>query len=286
MEQKVGIGISCTQDHLFAVGTLVINLLQLHNPEKFCFHIFTDGTNSKFVEAMVKLEVSFEVHDYRPPFAERLLWGTRSIAQFSPMVLAKFEILKLLQNHKLAAWMDYDLVVQRAIPFELIGSSAAIAFVPSGHTVADALGLNPEDLSPELSAEGMSAGFIVASGSMLKSSTFGDRLKSAFLNFRHTLKFPEQGCFDIAIHETGLSVLHLERSEFAAFPGTKDESEACILHSWGGRDKFWITAHNERWNENYRQWLSIGGNKYSKHLVRWSRIKRKIRYALVKTLTL
>lgn len=272
-DQAVCIGV--TSDLAFAAGVTMLNYSKFHDTVGTTFHIFSDSRLTHTKRALQRAGLDVRITKFRPPVPWLSLWSARSIGFFSPLVLSKFEIFNLLAEFRSVLWLDYDILIQKPLNDLEISGKYDAAYMLSGHSANAAFSDKPvSEALPEL---GMSAGLIKMSDSFPSHNRAAAQLYAAFTQYAKILYFPEQGCFDLYLHGTNFRYKELQGSEYSCFPDTAESKNAVILHSFGSK-KFWNGVDDENWNALYREWLALGGPKYSKIANTLKKIKRKFYY--------
>ena len=79
--------------------------------------------------------------------------------------------------------------------------------------------------------------------------------------FGGLLVLPEQAILDMVLHQ-GNVVPEAISWKYATLPtGTPSDAEAPILHAIS-QPKFWNGRKNQDWENNYAEWLKMGGVKW------------------------
>lgn len=256
---EVAICMSVTSDLEFAAGVTIRNFVALHGSEGFEFYIFSDKKLHGLEKALSSINCSINTVEYDAPIEFVSLWSSRAIAYFSPLVLAKFEAFNLLEYHDSVVWLDYDIVILKPLTEVLDQEDFDFAFMKSGQPASNGFLITPTEFRG--GEEGMSAGLLVVRRSFPDFSGAASRLYEIFLSQATNVVYPEQAVFDLFIRESSYKYLKLDGSIYSAYPGLEDERTA-IIHSWG-YPKFWNGLDNEKWNQYYKEWLSMGGSRYN-----------------------
>jgi lipopolysaccharide biosynthesis glycosyltransferase len=276
--EKVAICISVSSDLAFAAGVTLINFIEIHGTEGFHFRIFSDSKLPRMVKIFMKLGADFEVEVYKPPVNWTKLWGSKAIAYFTPLVLAKFEGFRLLSEFSTVVWLDYDILITKSISELWDKSNFDMAFSGSSQMITKGF-TDPPD-GRDLNSEGMSAGILAFRRSFPSWNSATLELYELFTEYYSKLYYPEQAVFDIFL-STHPGFAHWQLDEkFGAYPGQESSTNA-ILHAYGSQ-KFWSGLHNEFWQNYYLDWLSRGGSSWRPINSKLKKTLRGIRFLLAR----
>lgn len=278
--EKVAVCISVSSDLAFAAAVTFINFIDVHGQEGFHFRLFSDSKLPRMVKIFQELGVDFEVEVYRPPVAWTKLWGSRAIAYFSPLVLAKFEGFRLLEFFPKVIWLDYDLLITKSISQLWDRDEFDLAYTGSSQPKANGFTAPPEGIEPE--QEGMSAGVLAFRRSFIGYRNATLELYRLFETHYSRLYYPEQAIFDLYLGaHPGFKHWKLDE-KFGAFPGKESDANA-ILHAYGSK-KFWNGLANETWANYYSEWQIRRGWKWNPLHSKVQKLLRGIRHLFAQLL--
>jgi lipopolysaccharide biosynthesis glycosyltransferase len=241
------------------------------------FYLFTDGNVRRDTRALERAGLNVQVIQFRVPIPWLTLWSSKAIGYFSPLVLSKFEIFKILSKHPRVIWLDYDIVIQKPLDSLLAENDHDLAYMDSGHKVRDAFLIAP--LGYDMELPGMSAGIISGRNSALQDENHSKYRYGLFQTHAASLVLPEQAIFDIFFQTLSFERRTLRPEIYAVYPDTAESDNAVILHCWGPR-KFWNGLDNRLWNQYQEQWRRLGGSRYSPARSAVKRLSRKARFGL------
>lgn len=190
---------------------------------------------------------------------------------YTEMVFCKYECLKLLKRFDYVVWTDYDVVFQREVT-ELLDfeddSSGWKSLVSNGEKYQSFGEQIKSYAREELSAycpldkPTLSTGLMVLSKSKLKQpEKIYEKCISFTEKFGGLLVLPEQAILDMVLHQENV-VPEAISWKYATLPtGNPSDTEAPILHTYS-QPKFWNGRKNRDWEENYAEWLRMGGVKW------------------------
>jgi lipopolysaccharide biosynthesis glycosyltransferase len=277
---KTAVCIGVTSDLAFAACVTFINFSQHHNHEKFVFFLFSDKKLDNFAQPLRDMGLEVRTVKYRAPLSWLQLWRSRAIGYFSPLVLSKFEALRLLSDHQGVLWLDYDILIQKPLDEILQAGEFDMSFVLSPGAVSDAFPrLEELRISQFGQSRGMSAGFLSLRNSFPNHQEAPDKLYELFNKFSKHLYLPEQGVFDLFFTNSHARIEHLDYSKYCSPVENEFSSTSSIIHT-AGPNKFWNSTDNDEWSANYIKWKNAGGGGYHPLYSRIKRTARKMKYVL------
>jgi len=272
--KPVAICISASSDMSFAAAVTFINFIRIHGVEGFHFRFFSDSKLPRMEKIFRDIGADFKVELYRPPVSWTKLWGSRAIAHFSPLVLAKFEGFRLLSTFPTVVWLDYDIVITNSLDELWNRDDFDLGYSGSGQPMSKGFSVPPKGTDP--TREGMSAGVMVFRASYVEHEATTLTLYGIFSNVYASLYYPEQAVFDLYF-QSRPDFGHWKLDErFCAFPGSESPTNL-ILHGFGSK-KFWNGLKNEAWASHYEEWLSSGGWVWNPLHNKLSKIFRGVKY--------
>lgn len=280
-KSKIAVGIGVSSDLAFAACVTFLNIAKFNDTSKYTFYLFSDRNTEVLVAPLRKSGLEVRTIVYKPPVDWRKLWGCRSVAYFSPMVLSKFEALSLVEKHDLVIWLDYDVVILRSFE-ELEDIDTPFAFM-EGSNLGESF-TDPSVLDESVKhASGVSSELMVFRNTLLDSHVLKRKLYEEFESHFDNLRLPEQAIFGVVLRELNVQSTVLERSRFSPRTVNPYSPETPLMLHAAHAGKFWDGGQPDpRWEVHYSKWLDLGGQKFSgaKHL----RVKtlRKVRYVFAR----
>lgn len=201
--------------------------------------------------------------NYDFPIKENFKFDRNILNYFSKMVFSKFECLKLLDDYKNVVWLDYDIVITKDISELTDYCESGIKMMLSEHDVSGQLVKPVKDYS--MTQKGVSAGTFVFQDHF---PNYMEKYNFCYDNtqkYAKYLKLPEQAVFDFMIQNFKINIYKdlLDKDIWCVHPRELEKiNTAKIIHT-SGQAKFWNELSNNQWNENYKNWLKWGGEKYN-----------------------
>lgn len=253
-----------TADHAFALGSLIAGFRR-HNPGYAgTFVVFHDGLTGV---QQAQLRALWPEMAFRPfgaaAVARRFDAGadlSAVLAQFSPMIFAKFEIPDLLAEYDKCLWLDVDVLVQGDIAAAWNFDTLAWRPLPQG-----AFARRAEVMAAFANMRGDGAlplpnGGVVGMGRGLPISTADLYAMAAQLVARSKAASVDELALYFLAAARGVPVhlFDMRLNHPVVAPGGRD---ALIVHAIGP-DKFWNAAPLQlaypEWAQNARDWQGAG----------------------------
>lgn len=251
---------SGTSNMTFAMGTLLLNLKEI-SPNLFDeVIIYNDGYISRKDKKIINLIYPTTFIKYEPPYEDKTCLQTSTMDYFSPLVLAKFECLKLLEEYRKVIFTDYDITAITDLS-ELKADSPAPCKMMLCDNIMDNF-IEPLE-NYEMKGNGISCALFVLTDKLDYKSMYKFCYDMYEKNFAK-LRLPEQACFSIMVREFNIDVESIPE-EYCVLPTPNIErmDKIKIAHSFGPK-KFWNGLEYEPWNKYYKQWQNLGGSAKNK----------------------
>lgn len=279
--KRKAICIGVSSDLAFAACITFLNFSQFHKEGDFDYLLYSDKNLDSLIAPLSKAGLDVQAIIYRPRIPWQKLWGSKSIAYFSPMVLSKFEALPLLAKYDQVVWLDYDVVIQRT--FHELGELTSPVSFMEGSKLGESFIDISNFPSKIINADGVSAELMVFNKNLDSPLEIYESLHEQYSKHFANLRLPEQALFGLVFHELGVRKTILERRRFS--PRSLDnrlEELPFMLHG-SHSGKFWDGGQFDAGWELYNQkWLDLGGRSFSKQMHARAKALRKIRYVIAR----
>lgn len=267
-----------TSNNLFAIATVMLNLKSINPNIAEEFIIYLDNDAREKDKILINSIFPTKFIKYKLPIKSKPIYYSGAVAQFSKMVFAKYECLKLLSHYKNVLLLDYDIVILDDISDLFSHSPHAIKFMPGGCKVRDQLLNDCSDYNLEL--EGICASIFLFQDHLENHNELANFCYIETEKHALNLRMPEQAIFDFMIQRFNLQYNPISNYLYSSHPNDKLDHALPpkILHSYG-QPKFWNGLENETWNKHYQQWLKMGGTPFAptpKYSLLTRKIKRKL----------
>ncbi len=279
MKKDKAVVFGLSSNHIFAVACVMLDIKKLSPSLIDEVVVIHDGISKKDQRILRSILPSRFIRYDFPLNSSRVL-DARSVQQFTKMVFAKFECLRLLDDYKNIMWLDYDIVIKDDISDLFSACNTGIKMMPGGLPVRGQLHEPVGEY--DMNAEGVCGGLFVFQENLPNYLELHRFCYEKLDKYADILYLGEQAIFDFMIQEFGLKPVPIDGRIYSAHPSDqKNAAQAKVIHAYG-QPKFWNGLHNDQWNENYSIWLKMGGSQYKRPTVidKWLRSAKNLRRRL------
>ena len=260
---------AATGNWAFAVATLIL-ALKRHNPTLAAdFLLLHDAALPARDRALLE-KLGFRCQLFQPPL---LPLPAESLAQFSPLCLAKFFCFSALEEYETVLWLDADTVVQDDISAIFDTGPLALALEDpefgETHTTLPAR-VNVLAELPDLdgSCPNYNSGVIVFTRG-LPARELAAFCQDFLSTQARQLRYPDQAVFNALVQKlqkTRPGLFTPLPLTFNCHPRNPLALQAAIVHAFGAY-KLWndglTAACFPEWQRDYARWLKLGGSPYT-----------------------
>lgn len=255
------------------VAPMAVFAINIRNTNSDVFDemvIYHDGISSKNQKLINEIfPTRFIKYDY--PYQSK---NDEVVSYFSKMVFCKYECFRLLKDYDEVVWSDYDVVVEGSLKEFCTINEYEFNVLTCDATVKTMFYkdiINKDILNYDLEVEGVGTPLFALSNKLPRYQEICDWCYSKTNEWDEDLYLPEQCIFTLAVQEFDIPLKRFDFDQYACYP-TKARGGELILHA-AGQPKFWNGMQNDTWNSMYREWIGMGGSRYSDLS---KRIKRKM----------
>lgn len=266
-----------TKDDVAPIAVFIINVknTNAHLFDKVI--IFHDGIKFKDQQQIRRImDVEFRL--YKPKFST---CNGMVYSYFSPMVFCKYECIRLLDDYDEVVWSDYDVVIRKGMD-EILKFDENICWnVTTSSSVSLAGKLLKDRINNEIidkydiEGQGICAALFVLRRGIGNPKELTEWCYEMTERYDDSLYLPEEAILSMMIQNFNIRYSPLDLKIYAA-PAKSDDDSVVILHA-AGVYKFWNAISNPTWNDNYAEWIGMGGSKYSEKLKQYYRLIRLIK---------
>lgn len=259
MYKKKALVLGGTSDQSFALGTFLLDF-KVHCSQLVDeIVIYHDGFLSR--KDMEIMHTIFPCHfiKYAFPLKKNLIPKGSNIHYFSQMLFCKFECLTLLNKYRTVIFPDYDVVLLDNLQELCEPSHVGAKMFLAENAAHESFTVPLADY--KMDGLGMAAGLIVFEDSLKKHNEMLLFCYNSLQKYSENLYLPEQAIFNIMLQHFDLKPEKLAHKTYAVHPSEQHlYPNAKILHAYG-QPKFWNGLNNSQWNDNYSEWIKLGGSK-------------------------
>ncbi len=231
-KQELAIVFGVTGNMAFALGNVLMGLKK-HNPDlNEDIIVFEQGISEKDKNLLSSI-IPCNFYEYQFPF-DNPEFSADCLNRFTHLSFSRYECFRLLDKYKNVLWLDIDILIQR-----------------------DISGILDYDLECGM----RNAGVMFINDKLENNNEIADWCYKRTMELAPYLTFADQGIINLMIQEFNLEVQELNL-KYNCHPGFKRAPDAYILHTFCP-EKFWNYYNNKEWNEDYKEWLKMGGSPYT-----------------------
>jgi len=254
-----------TKKDVAAMAVLVINIKQTNPNLVDEIVIFHDGISERDQMIMNSIFPCRFIY-YQFPGYNSSDFNTTINDYFSPMVFCKYECFRLLDEYQIVIWSDYDVIILKDISELLEPCSSNIKMILSPPAIVRSSfteSIKEINLKYDLEKTAICMSLFVLFDSLNNYQKYYEWCIEKAKELGKHLYFGEQAIVDILLQEFNIELfdLHCSQNIYSIHP-VRDEitDKTKIIHAYG-QPKFWNGIENKMWEENYKEWINIGGSK-------------------------
>ncbi len=249
-----------TKDDVAPIAVFIKNIKETNSHLFDEIVIYHDGIKTKDQELIKSIyNTRFIEYTYKPKTK-----NDEVLSYFSRMVYCKYECFALLSDYDEVVWSDYDVVVQDKLDefctikddeFNILTCTSKLK------TMFYKDISNTDILKYDLESDGVGTPLFAVSKKLGRYKEICDWCYKKTTEWGEDLYLPEQCIFSLAVQEYDIKLKRFDFNEYACFP-TKTIGGEKIIHA-AGPVKFWNGLNNDTWKRLYKEWIDMGGSKYS-----------------------
>lgn len=179
--------------------------------------------------------------------------------RYSLLAFSRYEIFNWLDEYEKIAWLDIDILVQDDIQ-KLFDACVDNMGWKNEHLRLGGLFTKELDIVKN-DNDFFNSGVIVFTDKIPNYKILTKWCYDKTFEFAEYLSLPDQAVLNHMIYEFPEIKVTDVGKKFNCYPTDKDVKNAVILHSYSS-EKFWNFYNIKEWNQNYKNWLKLGGSKY------------------------
>ena len=259
IQKKTALVLAGTENVIPYIGTFLISLNKIHPNFTNDIIVFYDTISSIYSEKLKKIP-NIVLKKYETPFENIDEFDDVVLNNFTPMVFAKYECIRLLNDYSCIIWMDYDMVVASDISELLkpVDSGLRLIITPS---ISDSFLPNQNKVVMEEYKElnGIHGSVMVFYDTLKRREEIYWWCIDKTNELKSTLRLPEQAVFSLMINEFAIAVYPIDFNLYSKHPESKKtyyDKYVKIWHCYGPR-KFWNGVKCKVFDECYDLWKSL-----------------------------
>jgi len=197
------------------------------------------------------------------------------LQQFSLLSFSIYECFNHLDSYNKVVWLDVDILIQKDINELIKLVNADIGLIQdTKKLITNFTEINEKIRKYNLESNFYCSGTVIFNDNLPERKKLTDWCYKKTLDLFEILKYPDQAILNLIIQDFKLNVTEINFRKFCCFPMDKKVKDAVIVHP-AGQEKFWNYWDFKDWNQNYKNWLKMGGTPYNGKKIHY--ITRQIR---------
>lgn len=252
---RLAIVMGITPDLAFAAATVLRSLVRFPPAKDYDVILNHEGVPGPDLERLRRLHpCRFEI--YRCPAQIRSAIPAATLRAFSDQVYAKYECFDLLAQYSQVLWLDADVLIRGDTTPLLERGRGGAAFAREDKPLRFNFRCDLDGFA--MDRPFYNAGVFVLSDNLPGWREAKQWLLEATLKYADRVVMGEQGILNLWLQHQRIEPGDL-LPEYNVFRHRPGAAQAKIVHAVG-HHKPWMDFTDATWNEDYRQWLEIGGS--------------------------
>lgn len=266
-KKELAIVLGATANMTFAVANVLLGLTQHSSdlkPDIIIFHNDITDNDKNLLNTIINCRFI----DYEFPIKDISKFQEEYFNQFTKLAYSRYECFNLLKEYKKVLWLDIDVLIQDDISGIFDYCDSGIAFAKKSYEFKIIKNLIKPIDKYDMNEGSFNSGVIVFKDNLPQYDKLTEWCYEKTLEYAEYLYLPDQAILNLMLQEFNIKV-----DEFGIYYNfcilattinetKKDSVNAKILHS-ACPEKFWNFWNYKEWNQNYKQWVEMGGSKYS-----------------------
>lgn len=263
--KKLAILLCSTTNQIFAVGNVLIGLKKHFSlpEEEYDIILYIDKDMHKRDEkALKKIYKNIIINKYNKVFSYEYN-ESNAIKYFTTMAHARYEAFELLENYNKVLYLDTDVLIQKDI-IEILNMNEYDMYaafektsIKSNLENKNFNTISNEQLKYNIERKVFNSGVLLFNK---KIAEYKNAIKEWCYNKSEEWKAADQVVLNLMVQEFNINIGDFTNKYNRYVFDNLDD--AIIVHSCAWNLKFWDGINNKNWEENNKEWISLGGLKY------------------------
>lgn len=263
-KKKQAIVLGATGNMAFAVGNVLLGIKK-HSPTLEADFIILHNDFTEKDKEVLNSIYPCKFIDYKFPESEK--YKNSHFYRYSLLAFSRYEIFNWLDEYEKIAWIDIDILVQDDIQKLFDACMDDMGWKNEQLRLG---GLFREELDyVQNDKDFFNSGVIVFTDKIPNYKNFTKWCYDKTFEFAEYLSLLDQAVLNHMMYEFPEIKITDIGKIFNCYPTDKEVKNAVIVHSYSS-EKFWNFHTNFReWNENYKNWIKMGGSPYKGPKASW-----------------
>lgn len=284
MKNKYAIVYACDKNFLFTFCTSLLSIKK-YSPDTLNHTdiiLYYNGLNSDDLSLISKI-CPVTCIEYVFPLTINQL--DENFKKYTQLAYARYEIFSMLNTYEKVLYIDVDTMITNdlAYIFSNYCNENGLAFSIDEQKGLNKVAKNFKQPLQEYNMDklGLNSGVILFSNKIKNPEAVKDWCYKQTVAMLDNLICPDQGILNIMLQHFNISYDELP-DICNCLPGNKrylnkGDKSVIIYHCAGGGVRFWRYSYDNRWEELYNEYLSLGGSEYINNDKPWRKFIKKYR---------
>lgn len=256
-KKDVAIVLGATGNMSFAVASVLMDIKK-HSQDIADDIIIYHNNMSKKDKNLLNSIIPCVFTDYEFPIKDISKFNEAYFNQFTHLAYSRYECFNLLNQYRTVIWLDIDIMLQGDISGLLDYGKNGIGILPGGQLKEYTFKPIPEY---DMYKSGYSTGTIVFTDKIPNYNNLAKWCYDKTAEYAEYLYLPDQAIFNLLLQKYAMEIDIIDLKKYCCNPRERGYKKAIIVHSFCP-EKFWNFWNIKQWNQNYKNWLQMGGSPY------------------------
>lgn len=202
--------------------------------------------------------------DYKFPESQK--YDNSHFYRYSLLAFSRYEIFNWLDEYEKIAWLDIDILVQDDINKLFDATKDHLGWKNERLRLG---GLFTKELDYVANEKDFyNSGVMVFTDKIPNYKNLTQWCYNTTFEMAEALSLPDQAVLNHMVYEFPEIKVSSIGKEFNCHPTDKEAKNAVLLHSYSS-EKFWNFYNIKEWNQNYKNWIKMGGSPYTGPKANW-----------------
>lgn len=269
MKKDTAVVLASTKDYLYATSNVLIGLTKCSPDFATDIILFNDGIDEIYKNKLNQLtkNIIYKLYnnDYFISKTNLKIETLPRLKRFSLLAYARYEIFDLLKYYKKILYIDCDMLIQKDI--SKVKKFGPISLQRHNKTLAYCFNTDKKEIEGvDTSLYSYMNSYIYINDNLNHYEILTDECYQLTQKYILNSTLPDLAIISILLYKYNITPNEAPRS-IHALHTAKESYDSCMVHPINGlKWKFWSNPLMRQlyplWQENYEEWIKMGGQKY------------------------
>lgn len=269
MKQDTAIVLASTKDYLYATSNVLIGLKKFSPDFATDIILFNDGIDEIYKNKLNQLTKNIIYKKYDNSYfiskTNLKIETLPRLKRFSLLAYARYEIFDLLKYYKKILYIDCDMLIQKDI--SQIKNFGPISLQKYNKTLAYCFNIDKKEIEGiDTSLYSYTNSYIYINDNLDQYELLTNECYQLTQKYIYNSTLPDLAIISLLLYKYNIVPNEAPHS-IHALHTAKESYDSCMVQPVNGpKWKFWSNPLMRQlyplWQENYEEWIKIGGQKY------------------------